>query len=100
MSSKDNVRNTRILQLGDTRLLPVVERHIAHICLHLLEVDLDMMARIILDGRVGGKLDEIVRFEGDDVGEEVPSLKHQILDDEVKTFVGVFDARDGYITDL
>lgn len=41
-----------------------------------------------------------MRFERHDVREEVPSREREVLDNEVECIVGIFDARDGDISDL
>lgn len=46
------------------------------------------------------KLDKIVRLERNDIGEDIPALQCEVLDYEVKAFVGVFNAGDGYVSDL
>ena len=36
----------------------------------------------------------------DDVGEEVATREHEVLDDDVEGIVGILDARDGDVADL
>ena len=54
----------------------------------------------VADTRVRREFDKVVRLERNDIGEYIPPLQREVLDYEVKAFVGVFDARDGYVSDL
>lgn len=36
----------------------------------------------------------------DDIGEEVPSLESEVLNDEIKLFVGVFNTRNWNVANL
>ena len=58
------------------------------------------MVMLVRNGVIWGKLDEVVRLHGDDVGEDVAALEREVLNDEVELIVGVFDARDGDVANL
>lgn len=59
-----------------------------------------MMFVRILNSVVGREFDEVVGFEGDDVGEEIAALKSEVFDYEVECFVCVFDSWDWDVSDL
>ncbi len=54
----------------------------------------------VLNGIVRAELEKVMRFERDNVGEQVLTGQRQILDDDVQSIVRVFDPRDGHVTDL
>ena len=54
----------------------------------------------VADTGIRREFDKVVRLERNDVGEDIPPLECEVLDHEVKAFVGVFNAWDGYVSDL
>ena len=64
--------------------VPVVERDVPHVSLHLLQRQADAVMVVVGDGVVRRELDKVVRLELDDVGEEVAALEGEVLHDEVE----------------
>jgi hypothetical protein len=55
---------------------------------------------LVGNSRIGRKFDEIVCFDGHDVGEEIASRQLKILDDKIDCVVGILDTGDGNVADL
>jgi hypothetical protein len=55
---------------------------------------------LTLDRIIGTELDPIVSLYLDDVGQQVPPLERQVLNDQVKRIIRVFDTRDRDIPNL
>ena len=98
-TTKNDIRQPGVCQL-DTMLHPEVKRDIPHISLHLAKGESEFMVMLVLDSRIWREFEVVMRFDTDDVGEEVASGQREILDDEIERIIGVFDARDGNIADL
>jgi hypothetical protein len=84
----------------ESRLLVEVERYVAHIGLDLTQGQSHRMVIFILDGRVWRHPHVRLSGDFDNIGEEVPSLESEVLNNEIKPFVGVFDAWNWNIADL
>ena len=100
LATQQNISDTRILHLGHASLLPVVERDVPHVSLHLLQRQADAVMVVVGDGVVRRELDKVVGLELDDVGEEVAALEGEVLHDEVERVVGVLDARNRDVANL
>jgi len=55
---------------------------------------------LVGNSRIGRKFDEIVCFDGHDVGEEIASRQRKILNDKIDCVVGILDTGDGNVADL
>jgi len=99
-TAEENVSQTAVLHLRDASLLVVIECDIAHVRLNLAEGEGEVVAVLVRDGVIWRELDEVVRFERDDVGEKILALESEVLNDQIESVVGVFDARDRDVTDL
>lgn len=78
----------------------IKESDVAHVGLHLFEHNGDAVTVVISDGGVRGELHKVVRLKLDNVREQVASLQRKIFDDKVKRLVGIFDARNGNVSNL
>lgn len=100
LTTEQDVRQPRVLELRQTALLVKVERNIAHIGLDVSKRQREVVALVVADGSVRRELDIVVRLDFDDVREQVLALEGEVLDDEVELVVGVLDARNGDVADL
>lgn len=55
-----------------------------HICLYLPQRHCEFVMTKIVDGIVGRKFHEIVRFDRHDVREQIATLKRKVFDDKVQ----------------
>ena len=84
LPTENDVRQPRVAELRDTRLLPEPKSNVPHIRLHLRKRQRELVVVLVLDGLVGGELDKVVCLDGDDVGEEVSARKCKVLDNKVQ----------------
>ena len=56
--------------------------------------------KLTSDRVVRAELHVVMGLDGDDVREEVATLKREVLNDEVERVVGVLDTRDGDVSNL
>lgn len=97
---QQDIGQTSILKLGETRLLLEVEADLSSIQLDLTEVQSELVVALVGDPSVRRELEEVVRLELDNVGEDVGSLENQVLDHEIHLLVGIFDSRKRNIAHL
>ena len=100
LSTKNDVRQSRVPQLDESSLLAEIDGNVPHVRLYLRECDSELVVPYVFNSIVRAKLEEVVRLHGHDIGEHVPSLKCDILDDKVKLIVGILDTWNRYISDL
>jgi len=53
-----------------------------------------------VDRIIWGKFDEILGFKIDDVWEKIAARKRKVLKDEVKGIIGIFNTRNGNVSNL
>ena len=116
-SADEDVSQAGVRELKDSSLLAEIERDVFHVGLDLAKSEGELVMSLIpengvselmqaqilcylLDDVVWTELDEVVRFNGDDVWEKVLSRQGQVLDDDVPRIVRVFDTGNGEISNL
>lgn len=102
LSTKEHIRQPRILDLYRPSLTIEVERNVTHVRLHLPKREREIMEVRVLraDRVIRGELQKVVRIDGDDIGQQILALHSEVLDDEIHRVVGVLDARDRDVPDV
>jgi hypothetical protein len=100
LTTKDEVGETRVPDLGKAGLLPEVEGDVTDIRLNLTEGEVEFVLSVIVDDVVRRKFEVVPGRHLDDIGEQVLAREREVLDDEVERIVGVLDAGDGDVTNL
>jgi len=91
-ATDQNICNTRICYPREAGFLAEVERNLTHVCLDLGEREGKFVVMFIRDGVIGAELHIVVRLDGNDVWEQITTLKRQVLDNEVKRIVRILHA--------
>jgi hypothetical protein len=78
----------------------IVKCDVPHVGLDLFQSDCNSVSVIIDYGVIWRELEEVVCLALNDVGEEISALQGEILNDEIKGFVRILDARDGDVSNF
>lgn len=109
-AAEGHVRDALVTHAYDACLLAVNEAHVAHVYLHLLERDTDVVRLLVVrlastldithNCAVGREAEVVMRLNTDDIREEVAAFEREVFDDEVETVIRVLDAWNGDVAHL